>query len=82
MDLMRTLLIYLSATLTLAVQNTTAPKETPVPTPAPEAVVETAETEQIRAEIEHRVRQAEKRAAVRAAPPVEESRRRSPAILR
>ena len=43
MDLMRTLLIYLSATLTLAVQNTAAPKETPVPTPAPDAVVETVE---------------------------------------
>ena len=43
MDLMRTLLIYMSATLTLAVQNTAAPKETPVPTPAPEAVVETVE---------------------------------------
>ena len=44
MDLMRTLLIYMSATLTLAVQNTAAPKETPVPTPAPEAVVETVES--------------------------------------
>ena len=41
MDLMRTLLIYMSATMALAVQNTTAPKETPVPTPAPGAVVET-----------------------------------------
>ena len=44
MDLMKTLLIYMSAMLTLAVQNTAAPKETPVPTPAPEAIVETAET--------------------------------------
>ena len=44
MDLMRTLLIYMSATLMLAVQNTAAPKETPVPTPAPEAVVETVES--------------------------------------
>ena len=42
MDLMRTLLIYMSATMALAVQNTTAPKETPVPTPAPGAIVETA----------------------------------------
>ena len=41
MDLMRTLLIYMSATMALAVQNTTAPKDTPVPTPAPNAVVET-----------------------------------------
>ncbi len=44
MDLMRTLLIYMSATMALAVQNTTAPKVTPVPTPAPEAIVETVET--------------------------------------
>ena len=44
MDLMRTLLIYMSATMTLAVQNTTAPKVTPVPTAAPEAVVETVAT--------------------------------------
>ncbi len=43
MNLMRTLLIYMSATLALAVQNTTAPKATPEPTPAPEAVVETAD---------------------------------------
>ena len=42
MDLLRTLLIYMSATMALAVQNTTAPKETPVPTPAPGAIVETA----------------------------------------
>ena len=40
MDLMKTLLIYMSATLTLAVQNTTAPKETPVPTQVPQAIVE------------------------------------------
>jgi peptidoglycan hydrolase-like protein with peptidoglycan-binding domain len=44
MDLMRTLLIYLSATLTLAVQNTAAPVETPVPTAEPQAVVETVAT--------------------------------------
>ena len=46
MDLMRTLLVYMSATLTLAVQNTAAPKVTPTPSPAPEAtaVVETVET--------------------------------------
>ena len=44
MDLMRTLLIYMSATLTLAVQSTTAPKETPTPSPVPEAIVETVET--------------------------------------
>ena len=42
MDLMRTLLIYMSATMTLAVQSTSAPKETPTPSPVPEnAVVET-----------------------------------------
>ena len=46
MDFMRTLLVYMSATLTLAVQNTAAPKVTPTPSPAPEetAVVETVET--------------------------------------
>ena len=44
MDLMRTLLIYMSATLTLAVQNTAAPTETPVPTAEPQAVVETVAT--------------------------------------
>ena len=44
MDLMRTLLIYMSATLTLAVQNTAAPVETPVPTQEPQAVVETVNT--------------------------------------
>lgn len=44
MDLMRTLLIYMSVTLSLAVQNTAAPVETPVPTPEPQAVVETVDT--------------------------------------
>ena len=44
MDLMKTLLIYMSATLTLAVQNTAAPKVTPVPTQAPQAVVEKGTT--------------------------------------
>ena len=44
MDLMKTLLIYMSATLALAVQNTAAPVETPVPTQAPQAVVETVNT--------------------------------------
>ena len=44
MDLMRTLLIYMSATLALAVQSTAAPKVTPVPTAAPDAVVETVAT--------------------------------------
>ena len=44
MDLMRTLLIYMTATLTLAVQNTAAPQETPTPSPAPQAIVETAVT--------------------------------------
>ena len=43
MDLMKTLLIYMSAMMTLAVQNTAAPKVTPVPTPAPQAIVETGE---------------------------------------
>ena len=44
MDLMRTLLIYMSVTLSLAVQNTAAPVETPVPTQEPQAVVETVNT--------------------------------------
>ena len=44
MDLMRTLLIYMSATMTLAVQSTSAPKETPTPAPTETAIVETAET--------------------------------------
>ena len=44
MDLMRTLLIYMSATMALAVQSTAAPKVTPVPTAAPDAVVETVTT--------------------------------------
>ena len=44
MDLMRTLLIYMSATLALAVQNTAAPVETPVPTAEPQAIVETVNT--------------------------------------
>lgn len=43
MDLMKTLLIYMSAMMTLAVQNTAAPKVTPVPTPAPQAIVKTGE---------------------------------------
>ena len=44
MDLMKTLLIYMTATLTLAVQNTAAPKETPVPTAVPQAIVESVGT--------------------------------------
>ena len=44
MNLMKTLLIYMTATLTLAVQNTAAPTVTPTPTPAPQAIVENAET--------------------------------------
>ena len=45
MDLIRTLLIYMSATLTLAVQSTAAPKETPIPSPVPDtAIVETVDT--------------------------------------
>ncbi|QUA52535.1 peptidoglycan-binding domain-containing protein [Aristaeella lactis] len=45
MDLMRTLLIYMSATLTLAVQSTAAPKETPIPSPVQDtAIVETTDT--------------------------------------
>ena len=46
MDIMKTLLIYMSATLGLAVQSTAAPKVTPVPTPEPgeAAIVETADT--------------------------------------
>lgn len=45
MDLMKTLLIYMSATMTLAVNSTAAPKETPVPTPAATAIVETVDTQ-------------------------------------
>ena len=45
MDLMRTLLIYMSATMTLAVNSTAAPKETPVPTAAPNAIVETVDNQ-------------------------------------
>ena len=41
MDIMKTLLIYLSATLAFAVQSTSAPKEPPTPSPEPVAVVET-----------------------------------------
>ena len=45
MDLMKTLLIYMSATMTLAVNSTAAPKETPVPTtPVESAIVETVDT--------------------------------------
>ena len=44
MDMMKTLLIYLSATMALAVQGAEAPRETPAPTSAPQAVVETVET--------------------------------------
>ena len=51
MDLMKTLLIYMSATLTLAVQNTAAPKETPVPTLVPQAIVESVGTPAPGAEI-------------------------------
>ena len=42
MDLMKTLLIYMSATMTLAVQSTSAPVVTPTPSPVPEptAIVE------------------------------------------
>ena len=41
MDIMKTLLIYLSATMAFAVQSTSAPKETPTPSPEPVAVIET-----------------------------------------
>ena len=41
MDIMKTLLIYLSATMAFAVQSTSAPKETPTPSPEPVAIVET-----------------------------------------
>ena len=43
MDLMKTLLIYMTATVAMSVQNTDAPKETPVPVPAETAIVETVE---------------------------------------
>ena len=43
MDLMKTLLIYMTATMTLAVQSTTAPQVTPTPSPVP---VETAIVQQ------------------------------------
>ena len=45
MDIMKALLIYLSATMTFAVQSTSAPKETPAPTPEPTAIVETVAPE-------------------------------------
>ena len=45
MDIMKTLLIYLSATMAFAVQSTSAPKETPTPSPEPVAVIETAAPE-------------------------------------
>ena len=45
MDLMKTLLIYMSATMALAVNSTAAPKETPVPTPVESAIVETVDTQ-------------------------------------
>ena len=41
MDMMKTLLIYLSATMAFAVQSTSAPKDAPTPSPAPAAIVET-----------------------------------------
>ena len=41
MDMMKALLIYLSATMAFAVQSTSAPRETPTPSPAPTAIVET-----------------------------------------
>ena len=44
MDLMKTLLIYMSATMALAVNSTAAPKETPVPTAVASAIVETVDT--------------------------------------
>ena len=45
MDLMKTLLIYMTATLALAVQNTAAPKVTPAPTAVPaEVIMENGET--------------------------------------
>ncbi len=47
MDLMKTLLIYMSATMALAVNSTAAPKETPVPTPAATAIVETVDNTQV-----------------------------------
>ena len=40
MDMMKTLLIYLSATMALAVQSTSAPKEPPTPAPESTAIVE------------------------------------------
>ena len=47
MDLMKTLLIYMSATMALAVNSTAAQKETPVPTPAATAIVETVDNTQV-----------------------------------
>ena len=47
MDLMKTLLIYMSATMALAVNSTAAPKETPVPTPAATVIVETVDNTQV-----------------------------------
>ena len=44
MNYMKILLIYMAATMSLAVQSTTAPKETPVPTPAAVVEQQTEET--------------------------------------
>lgn len=49
MDFLRILLIYMSATLAMGVQNTTVPEVTPEPTPAPTptAIVETGEVPEV-----------------------------------
>ena len=45
MDFLKTLLIYMSATMMLAVQSTTVPEPTPVPTPSPTPSIEETATE-------------------------------------
>ena len=45
MDFLKTLLIYMSATMALAVESTTAPEPTPVPTPSPTPAIEATATE-------------------------------------
>ena len=45
MNYMKILLIYMAATMSLAVQSTTAPVETPVPTPAPIVEQQAEETD-------------------------------------
>ena len=44
MDFLQTLLVYMAATLTIAVESTSTPSVTPVPTPSPEPTAAAVET--------------------------------------